>query len=39
MNKILWMFRKLTAWGNPYELRDLNERGRKNLGFWESYGW
>ena len=39
MNKILWEFRKLCAWGNKEELQDLSLKDWKKLGFFESYGW
>lgn len=35
MNRILYLLRKLMAWGNPIDLEDLN----KKKGFWESLGW
>ena len=35
MNKILFWFRKLLAWGNPEQLKDL----KIEMGFWESFGW
>jgi hypothetical protein len=38
MNRLLLFLRKLMAWGNPCELKDLYENG-KNMTWWESYGW
>ena len=38
MNQFLLFQRKLMAWGNPEQLDELNEYG-KRMGFWESYEW
>ncbi len=37
MDKVLFVFRKLMAWGNPNEIKELNEY--PNQGFWKSLGW
>ena len=38
MNRVVLCIRKLMAWGNPMDLENLNENG-KRMGFWESLGW
>ena len=37
MNKILFILRKFMAWGNPDEIKRLNEDSTQ--GWWESHGW
>jgi|TARA_Y100000034_G_scaffold40209_1_gene49566 hypothetical protein len=37
MNKIIFILRKLMAWGNPRKIEDLNKD--PNQGWWESFGW
>ena len=38
MNSFLFFLRKLMAWGNPLDLKELNING-KEQGFWGSLGW
>jgi hypothetical protein len=37
MNKYLFIFRKLLAWGNPDQIERLNLN--PEISWWESYGW
>ena len=37
MNKYLFIFRKLLAWGNPDEIWELNKYPEQ--GWWEIFGW
>lgn len=37
MNRFLFVLRKLMAWGNPNEIRELNLYPKQS--WWESFGW